>query len=68
MKAIVKFNKTSCIWLTKFRALNNKLPVNVGRCHGESREEPICYKYDVGAVGDEYHVLFACTNGNIVKL
>ena len=65
---IVKLQKTSRILLTKLRTLNNKLPLNVGRYHGISREDRICSKCDAGVVGDEYHVLFDCTNSDIVRL
>ncbi len=42
----VKMQKTSRILLTKLRTLNNKLPVNVGRYTGVTREDRICSKCD----------------------
>ena len=65
---IEKLQKTSRIYVTKLRTLNNKLPVNVGRYHGVSREDRLCSKCDAGVVGDEYHVIFDCTDRDIVRL
>ena len=55
---IIKLQKSSCILFTKLRTLNNRLPVNVDRYQSVNREDRIYSKYDVGVVGDEYHVLF----------
>ncbi len=65
---IVKMQKTSRILLPKIKTLNNKLPVNVGRYTGVTRENRICSKCDADVVGDEYHVLFVCINTDIVML
>ena len=63
-----KLLKTSRILLTKLRTLNNKLPINVGRHHEVRREDRLWSKCDAGVVGDEYHVLFDCTERDIVRL
>ncbi len=65
---IVKMQKTKRILLTKLRTLNNKLPFNVGRYTGATREGWISNKCNADAVGDEYHVLFVCNNTDIVML
>lgn len=65
---LVKLQKNMRIVLARLRTLNNKLPVNVGRYNGISRQNRLCNKCDVGAVGDEYHVLFVCTDRDILRL
>ena len=65
---IVKLQKASRLLITKLKTLNNKLPVNVGRHQGVSREDRLCSRCVVGVVGDEYHVLFDCNDRDIVRL
>lgn len=67
-ECMVKMQKTNRILLTKLRTLNNKLPVNVGRHTGVTREDRIYSKSDADVVVDEYHVLFVCNNADIVML
>ena len=40
----------------------------VDRYQGISREDRVCNKCDSGVVGDEFHVLFQCTDEEIVNL
>ncbi len=63
-----KLTKGDRILMAKFRTCNNRLPVNVGRYKGVSREDRVCNKCGVGVVEDEFHVLFECTDAEIVRL
>ncbi len=63
-----KLTKGDRLLVTKFRTCNNRLPVNVGRYQGVSREDRVCNKCNVEVVGDEFHVLFECTDVEIVRL
>ena len=65
---LVKLSKVSRIWITKFRASNNKLPITVGRYNNISREERVCVKCNENVIGDEYHVMLMCENEDIVRL
>jgi hypothetical protein len=46
--------------LARFRTLNHKLPVQMGRYNNVPRNERICEKCDMGVLGDEYHYLLIC--------
>ncbi len=63
-----KLTKGDRILVTKFRTCNNRLPVNVGRYQGVSREDRVCNKCGLGILGDEFHVLFVRTDQEIVSL
>lgn len=54
--------------VTKFRSCNNRLPVNVGRYQGVSREDRVCNMCNAEVEGEEFHVLFECTDMEIVRL
>ena len=48
------------ISLTRFRTLNNSLPVQIERFTATPRCERLCPKCSMNDVGDEFHVLFVC--------
>ena len=54
-----------CIYLTKFRLCNHKLPIQVGRYKNIVRSQRICDSCNV--LGDEYHFLFICPIFNNVR-
>ncbi len=48
-----KLTKGDRILVTKLMTCNNRLPVNVGRYQGVSREDRVCmYVCGLGSVGD----------------
>ena len=55
------------ILLTRFRTLNNRLPVQTERFRDTPRHERICTKCDTNDVGDEYHMLFVCPHFKIQR-
>ncbi len=65
---LLKMPKSSRIVIRGFRTSNNKLPVNVGRYTGVSREERICNKCNVNVMGDEFHIILECTNEENTRL
>ena len=65
---LVKHNKNSHIYLSKFRTGNNKLPIITCRYNQTDREERCCIKCNDGLIGDEYHVLLQCQSQDIVQL
>ena len=67
-KYLSKLTKGDRILVAKFRTCNNRLPVNIGRYQGVSREDRVCNKCDDGVVGDEFHVLLECTDMEIVRI
>ena len=64
---LTKLPKNNRILLTRFRTCNNRLPVNVGRYTGVSREERICTLCNDNAIADEFHVLLKCSNEELVR-
>ena len=48
------------ISLAKFRCLNNRLPVVVGRYSGIERQNRLCSFCNLSRIGDEFHYLFEC--------
>ncbi len=66
-KYLTKLKKCERILITKFRTCNNRLPINTGRYQGIDREDRICNKCNDG-VGDEFHLLFECTDEEISRL
>ena len=48
------------ITLVRFRALNNKLPVQTERFNDTPRCERVCTKCNLNDIGDEYHMLLVC--------
>lgn len=65
---LIKLCKRDRISICKLRACNNQLPVITGRYRNIERENRICGKCNCNVVGDEYHVLFVCSNREIVQL
>ena len=64
---LTKLPKNSRILLTRFRICNNRLPVNVGRYTGVSREERVCNLCNDNTIADEFHVLLKCSNEDLVR-
>ena len=50
-----------CKNIMKFRTLNHKLPIEIGKYDGTPRNERKCLKCNLDDIGDEYHYLFKCT-------
>ena len=44
----------------RFRWLNHKLPIQKGRFLGIERNDRVCQKCDLEALGDEFHYIFVC--------
>ncbi len=65
---LLKMRNSSRIVISRFRTSNNKLPVNVGRYAGVSREERICNKCNANVIGDEFNIILECTNEEITRL
>ncbi len=68
LEYLLKMAKSSRIVISRFRTSNNKLPVNVGRYTGVSREERICNKCNANVIVDEFHIILECTNEEITRL
>lgn len=64
---LTKLTKNSRILLTRFRTCSNRLPVNVGRYTGVTREERMCTLCNDNVIGDEFHVLLKCSNAELVR-
>lgn len=64
---LLKLSDSHRVWITKMRTSNLHLPIETGRWSGISRHERIC-KLCNQTVGDEFHILFCCTNDKIVKI
>ena len=47
--------------LSKFRCLNNKLPIEIGTRTNVPREQRMCNLCEAGLIGDEFHYLFDCS-------
>ena len=58
----------SCrIWITKFRCSNLRFPIETGRWQNIPTQDRICTLCRDN-IGDEFHLLFKCSNQNIVDL
>ena len=55
-------------YITKFRLSCTKLPIETGRYTNIDRELRFCNICNSNQIGDEYHLVFECTNVNIVNL
>ena len=56
------------LYLIKFRTCNHKLEIEVGRYVNTERSERKCKMCNINSIGDEYHLIFECSNEKIVKL
>ena len=50
-----------------FRTSNLRLPIETGRWHNVPKEDRIC-NLCREQIGDEYHILFVCSNAKVVEL
>ena len=63
---LIRLHENSRIWITKLRASNLRIPVETGRWQNIPKPDRICTLCRK-AVGDEFHLLFLCTNDYIVS-
>ena len=54
--------------LVKYRTLNSKLPIEIGRYDGTERYQRLCKVCNLNVIGDEYHYIFECTNQDIREM
>ena len=59
-KYIMTLPNIHVINLMKFRCSCHKLPIEIGRRLGLDRQDRLCDKCDMQAMGDEYHFLIEC--------
>jgi len=64
---LIRLSKQDRIYITKLRTSNLKLPIETGRWNNISKELRLC-TFCNKKIGDEYHILFTCTNDRIVQL
>ena len=64
---LVRLPESYRIWITKLRTSNLRLPIETGRWFNIPRHDRRCSLCKNG-IGDEFHVLFVCTNPDIVAL
>ena len=50
------------ISFSKFRCINHKLPIEIGRFLGNARDARICNLCNSAKLGDGYHYIFECDN------
>ena len=50
------------VTLSRFRTLNNKLPIETGRWQNVPRENRKCNLCNSGDIGDEFHYIFTCSS------
>ena len=55
-------------YIIKFRTSNHKLAIEVGRYSKIDRSFRHCHLCDTNEIGDEYHLLYKCTNHDIVQI
>ena len=56
-----------CRYLIKFRASNHKLPIERGRYTYIEQHRRYCDMCEQEELGDEFHLLFKCSNVNLVN-
>jgi hypothetical protein len=54
--------------LTKLRLSAHSLPIEIGRYKNIDQKNRLCDVCDSKCIGDEYHLLFNCSNQHLVKL
>ena len=54
--------------LTKLRLSAHSLPIEIGRYKNIDQKNRFCDVCDSKCIGDEYHLLFNCSNQHLVKL
>ena len=65
---LVKVNWKTARYIVKFRTSNHKLAIERLRYRNVELSERKCDSCSLNILGDEYHLLFECTNEEIVKL
>jgi len=66
-KYLLKLPESCRIWITKFRCSNLRFPIETGRWQNIPTQDRICTLCRDN-IGDEFHLLFKCSNQNIVDL
>ena len=64
---LIRLSKQDRVYITKLRTSNLKLPIETGRWNNIAKELRLC-SFCNKKIGDEYHILFTCSNDRIVQL
>ena len=64
---LIRLPESYRTWITKLRTSNLRLPIETGRWFNIPVDDRICNLCQDN-IGDEYHILFTCTNPNVVQL
>jgi hypothetical protein len=64
---LLDYQKQDRVYITKLRTSNLKLSIESGRWNNIAKELRLC-SYCNKKIGDEYHILFTCSNDRIVQL